>query len=431
MDLSVLLLTLNEEKNVGPIIARAVEELSTLRIVYEIIVVDGGSDDDTVRIARAAGVRVELQREKGYAAALKEGVVLAQGQWIITLDVDGSHPPALISALWAKRYTAECAVASRFVPGGSSEAPFLRRVLSKVLSIVYPRILALPVRDVSSGYRMYRRDIIADLPLVSRNFAVLLEILIHLVAEGRRVCEVPLVYRVRESGSSKARIWRFGLSYLHVLKRMWSVRNSAAAADYDSRAFDSAIPTQRYRQRRRYAILQEFVGKSPGLVVDVGCGSSRTIQSMPEAVAADFWLPKLRYLGRTNPLRCRLTILRLPFKDAAFDTAVCSQVIEHVPYDERIFTELSRVLKAGGRLIIGTPDYGRMWWPVIEFFYQKLLPNAYADQRITHYTRAKLCVILARHGFEVLEEKYICGGELIVLAKKRGAAEAIPPHQAH
>ncbi|HQH28412.1 MAG TPA: glycosyltransferase family 2 protein, partial [Oligoflexia bacterium] len=164
MDLSVLLLTLNEEKNVGPIIARAVEELSTLRIVYEIIVVDGGSDDDTVRIARAAGVRVELQREKGYAAALKEGVALAKGQWIITLDVDGSHPPALISALWAKRDAAECAVASRFVPGGSSEAPPLRRMLSKVLSMVYPRFLALPVRDVSSGYRLYRRDVIADLP---------------------------------------------------------------------------------------------------------------------------------------------------------------------------------------------------------------------------------------------------------------------------
>ena len=96
-----------------------------------------------------------------------------------------------------------------------------------------------------------------------------------------------------------------------------------------------------------------------------------------------------------------------------------SQVIEHIPFHESIFSELRRVLKRGGLLILGTPDYGRVWWPIIEFFYDKIIPQGYAQEHITHYSRDDIERLLARFGFDVVTHYYICGGELIVKAVKR------------
>ena len=96
-------------------------------------------------------------------------------------------------------------------------------------------------------------------------------------------------------------------------------------------------------------------------VLDVGCGSSRIVGSTP-MVGLDIVLAKLRYARRYgNPL-VHGSIFELPFKDCAFDCVICSEVIEHVPADERVFSELERVLEPGGRLILGTPDYVRRRW---------------------------------------------------------------------
>jgi hypothetical protein len=84
------------------------------------------------------------------------------------------------------------------------------------------------------------------------------------------------------------------------------------------------------------------------------------------------------------------------------------------------------VLKVGGTLVCGTPDYGRPWWPITEFFYKLILPNAYADEHITHYTKASLTAILAECGFRCLAYRYICGGELIIKARKIEDLASVP-----
>ena len=415
--LSVIIPALNEQGNIALVVAEVRDTLARDHIPHEVIIVDGGSTDRTVAEAESAGARVVLQKRPGYGGALREGLALAAGYYVATLDADRSHPVSLVSQMWALREEADIIVASRFVPGGTSEAPGVRRVLSRILNLVFSAVLNVPVRDISSGFRLYRSAVLTPQRYTSEDFNILQEILIRAYCDGYSVAEVPLHYHKRVHGKSHAELARFARSYLKTLYRMWVLRNSVESADYDDRAFHSRIPLQLYWQRRRHAIVMGFMEGRDG-VLDVGCGSSRIIQDLPDAVAVDILPRKLRFLRRTNRHRVCASTFQLPFGDHVFRQVIHSQVIEHVPLDPRIYRELNRVLHSNGILIIGTPDYGRIWWPITEYLYKTVLPNAYGDEHVTHYTRQSLIDMLANHGFRTLRYRYILGGELIIKAQK-------------
>jgi ubiquinone/menaquinone biosynthesis C-methylase UbiE len=109
----------------------------------------------------------------------------------------------------------------------------------------------------------------------------------------------------------------------------------------------------------------------------------------------------------------------LPFPDEAFDEVIFSQVIEHIPYRPQIMSEIRRVLKPAGRLIIGTPDYDRMFWVILEEFYNAIKPEAYAHEHISPYTLGSMRRLLADNGFAHLRSRYVAGAELVQLAAKR------------
>ena len=113
----------------------------------------------------------------------------------------------------------------------------------------------------------------------------------------------------------------------------------------------------------------------------------------------------------------------LPFRDAAFDCAISSQVIDHIPYDEVLFREMDSVPQPGGQLIIGTPDYASLGWQIIQPLYGALLPGGYQDEHITHYTRESLIAILVLHGFVHEETAYIARSELMMRFRKPAPAQ--------
>jgi hypothetical protein len=84
---------------------------------------------------------------------------------------------------------------------------------------------------------------------------------------------------------------------------------------------------------------------------------------------------------------------------------------------------MCRVLRPGGMIILGTPDYATIGWRIIEPVYGFLMPGGYKDEHITHYTLAQLTEILGRHGIEIGETAYVAGSELILKCRKveRGA----------
>jgi ubiquinone/menaquinone biosynthesis C-methylase UbiE len=285
------------------------------------------------------------------------------------------------------------------------------------LNRTYARALSLPLKDLSSGFRLYRSDVLRGITLHSRDFDVLEEILIRVHSEGWRIREVPFRYMSRGAGRSHARLFKFGWAYLKTLIRMWQLRNSVESADYDYRAFDSPIWLQRYWQRKRHQIILGFAGSHEALL-DIGCGSSRIILDLPHAVGLDVQHRKLRWLRPRHPKVVRATCECLPFPDGQFDAVINSEVIEHVPDNPAILTEMRRILKPGGTLVLGTPDYSRRLWLVLEWIYGKVLPGAYAHEHITHFSYASLKKRLIENQFEVLECKYVGYCEMIFKARK-------------
>src|SRR5205807_3914463 len=131
---------------------------------------------------------------------------------------------------------------------------------------------------------------------------------------------------------------------------------------------------QRYWQRRRHRIAISWA-REAARVLDIGCGSSVIIQSLNNAVGMDVSMGKLRFLRRRGVELVRGSAFALPFADATFDCVISSQVIEHIPYHEVLFREMDRVLRPGGLLIVGTPDYATLGWQIIEQLYGALMPG--------------------------------------------------------
>lgn len=407
---------LNEGKNIGPLVERLWQTINELKLAAEIIVVDGGSTDDTWAVAEKFGAVCILQRRIGYGGALREGFLRAKGDYVLTLDSDLSHPPEFLTKMWPLRNESDIIVGSRFTKGGRSDAPFIRHLLSKILNSVFAFTLSVPIRDSSSGYRLYRRSVLSPDLYHPENFNILQEILIRAYSDGYQVREIPLHYEERATGKSHVSFVKFAISYLPTLYRLWKLRNSVTAADYEYRAYFSRHPLQRYWVRKRARLLREFCGE-PKQLLDVGCGSSYFTVTTPMAVALDIEPQKLRFLAPTHETRLQANAESLPFANETFDQIVLSQLLNYVENVNLAIREANRVLKPAGTLVIAVPDSRRLGWRVIGTLYRRL-PNTQAAPEQHQFTRSELIDRLAENGFRTLKYSYICGAELVLKCQK-------------
>ena len=236
-DLSVVIPTLNEERNIGALIRAIRRELDSIGLRYELLVIDGGSTDQTTAEVEEAETKWIHQRSPGFGSAVREGMIQAKGDWILLMDADWSHPPSIIRDLWSARVSTATAAAggsaggnqslvdlvigSRNVGGASSDAPFYRRLLTGLLHLVYAAAFRSGVRDVSSGFRLYRRSALTPLQYQARHFNIQAEVLFKSFSDSNRVVEVPLRYEKRANGESNAGMFRDGLSFLQTL---WQIK---------------------------------------------------------------------------------------------------------------------------------------------------------------------------------------------------------------
>jgi dolichol-phosphate mannosyltransferase len=424
-EISVVVPVWNGEHSLGRLLPRLFATLESLRAGTSEVLVVLPPDDPVAPQAERAGARVVHFGSPGYGHALNAGLAAARGNWVVTMDADFSHNPEFIRTMWLRRRDADVLIASRYVPGAYASMPVSRRIASRVLNRVYRAALALPHQDLSSAFRMYRRPVLDDIgPVKADGLDSLQEILVMAYAQGWQIKEVPLFYRQPRTWTS-GRMAELGMGYLKTLRRLMALRNSVKSADYDHRAFDSWIPLQRYWQRARFRLIRGMAEGSTR-ILDIGCGSSRIVQSLPQAVGMDMQIRKLRWLRAPGRQLVQGSLSALPFGDERFDCVISSEVIEHIPRDEVDLSDMVRVLARGGTLILGTPDYGRWRWRALEGAYKKVFPQGYATEHINPYTRVELRKEIEKLGLTVLDVQYVGGSEMIFRAVKPREAAAPP-----
>ncbi len=413
---SLFILTRNEGDNLKVLLPVVHEVLQGLQVSYEIVIVDGASKDDTVAVAEAHGVKVVQQQGRGYGAAFREGLALCRGEWIMTIDADHSHPPQFLRAMIANCEGADMLIASRYVPGGAAMMDMWRAALSWILNTVFGVTLGIPVKDLSSGFRMYRRAALQGLQLEGRDFDVLIETLVRLVSAGYRVREIPFIYEPRVFGTSNARVFKFGLSYIRMLIKMWRLRNSTDSADYDERAYNSLIPPQRWWHRRRVAIVLSLVDKNL-VTLDIGCGSSRITRLISRAIGMDIAPGPLRFLKARGVATMEGSLQKIPLADKSVDQVILNEVIQQIPRESLSLAEVRRVLRPGGVLVISTPNPESVLWQRLEKIHRWLLPEAPSTKYQAQYSRSEVISWLGKEGFAVEQETSIFDADLFFKAK--------------
>jgi dolichol-phosphate mannosyltransferase len=218
----VMIPTYNERENIGPLI----QDILALPIEYNVsvLVVDDYSPDGTAGEVTDIGrrdprVRLLLRKEKrgrGLAgiAGFREALGL-RADFIVEMDGDGSHQPVFIPALLNAARRRDLVLGSRFVEGGKdADRPPHRRLVTFLVRHFIRRLFSVPVRDVSSGFRCFRREVLEKVGLdglVSTGPSIVLEILYKAQRLGFAIEEVPIVFVDREKGKTKLTsltLWR-------------------------------------------------------------------------------------------------------------------------------------------------------------------------------------------------------------------------------
>jgi dolichol-phosphate mannosyltransferase len=418
MEVSILIPTYNEEKNIGLLIQEIKTVVESLTKKYEIIVADGKSQDKTIENARKVGAKVFLRSRTDFGTFLKEGIPKCHGKFIITLDADFSHPPRYIKNLWRERNSADIVICSRWLPNSKVATSRFKILISKFLNAVFTKFLKINITDLDSNFRLYKKEVFDEMKLESNSREILPEIAIKAFVKAFRIKEIPFFFEKRKFGYSKFNVGGV-LTYFNSLIKLWRLRNSIESADYDERAFYSRIPIQRYWQRKRFEHITNFLKKANGKILDIGCGSSMIIQQLAKTkdiVGLDISKSKIKYLKLKNPnIKAIVADARkLPFESKSFDHVICSNLIEHLPDSEKVLFEAKRVLKKGGTFIVATPDYGTLCWRIIEKLYGFFMAGGYAHEHIKPYTKKMLLQQLSEMGFDKFEVKTILNSEIII-----------------
>jgi dolichol-phosphate mannosyltransferase len=209
----VILPTYNEAENLERIVSAVLERLPGSR---HVLVVDDNSPDGTGEIAnRIAGSDdsvsvLHRQRKEGLGPAYLAGfrVALDAGaERIVEMDADFSHDPSYLPLLIEATGDADLAIGSRYVSGGGvTEWGAVRRFISRGGSAYARAALGLPIRDLTGGFKCFRREVLEAIDLETiqaRGYAFQVETTYRAISAGFRVVEVPIVFKDRRDGTSK------------------------------------------------------------------------------------------------------------------------------------------------------------------------------------------------------------------------------------
>lgn len=201
--LSVFLPAYNEEDSIASTVEGVVEVLNSLKIDWEVLLINDGSKDKTADVAKILekkypNVRlVNHELNKGYGRALKTGFSEAKYPWVAFVDSDGQFDFAEIKKMIEKTDEADVILGYRL----NRADPFRRRIFTwgwKMLAMV---LLGLNVRDYSCGFKLIKKKVIEDIsPIESEEKVTQIEMLIKAKKSGYKFAEVGVHHYSRKAG---------------------------------------------------------------------------------------------------------------------------------------------------------------------------------------------------------------------------------------
>ena len=247
----LILPTYNEAENLERFVAAALPRLAEAADA-RILVVDDDSPDGTGRIAdrlAAEDPRVSVLHNGGKAGLAKaylagfRAALETDADLLLEMDADFSHDPADLPRLVRAAADADLVLGSRYVAGGGvTDWGLGRRVLSRGGSLYARACLGVPVRDLTGGFKCFRRGVLERLDLTgirATGYGFQVEMTYRALRAGFRVSEIPIVFRERQLGASK-------MTTAVALEALWQVpmlRLTVPLSDLTEPVASSAGPT--------------------------------------------------------------------------------------------------------------------------------------------------------------------------------------------
>ena len=215
ISISVVIPTLNEAANLPHVLTRIPD------MVAEVLLIDGHSIDDTIRVAREIrpDIRILLQESRGKGNALACGFAAARGDVIVTLDADGSADPAEIPRfIAALEAGCDFAKGSRFKPGGhSSDITRFRSFGNRMLCIAVNILFRTRYTDLCYGYNAFWSHCLPYMDVACDGFEVETLMNVRVARAPLLVAEIPSVEHARIHGESNLRAFRDGFRVLRTI----------------------------------------------------------------------------------------------------------------------------------------------------------------------------------------------------------------------
>jgi len=230
MHITIVLPTYNEAENLPGLVSA----LLSLSLDLSVLVVDDHSPDGSGRIADELSHQyvdrvfvVHRVGKLGLRSAYIEGFRKAfelNTDVVVQMDADFSHDPAVLMEMARQIVSCDVVIGSRYVKGGSLDArwPAWRKLLSAFGNFYARTILSFPLRDVTTGYRMWRREALLQMPLDrirSNGYIFLVEMAYVAYLIGYKITEVPIHFADRRWGKSKMSL----KIQLEAAERIWDV----------------------------------------------------------------------------------------------------------------------------------------------------------------------------------------------------------------
>ncbi len=214
--LSIVIPTKNEVLNL-PWLFESIQQAIPANVPgFECIVVDWPSGDGTEALCNQTDHVTYLKTRKSYGQALIQGIHISKYSLVMTIDADGSHNPRHVASMLEAMVSADVVIGSRYMFGHSHDGNWVRAISSKWLNWYLALRSDVGITDLTSGYRMYQKQLFHGITLKSTGFDIQVEILQNAIAQGKKIIEVPIVYSKRKFGRSKASFFAEGLRLLRV-----------------------------------------------------------------------------------------------------------------------------------------------------------------------------------------------------------------------